>query len=317
MNNLWLTVGLWLLLRQDEQANPIRIEQQGTSMVEVNRTEYAVPFLTPPIVDSKKLNQLAVVLGKKVHRDPVNARIESGGTIMPERMGERLNRSAFIEQFYSYFYDAKLSRIEVPTLPIYSKVDSELLTEISTRSIGHYTTYFNGGNVNRFNNIKLAANAINSYVVFPGETFSFNRVVGIRTVNKGYRRAPVIVRGEFSEGVGGGICQVSSTLFNAVDRAGLQIGERYSHSRRVPYVPPGRDATVNWGGPDFSFTNKYRLPILIRTFVSRGQLTVTVSSSDGIVYKQRNVPSASKVLPEETNANLDKNSDTGPSSPSY
>lgn len=86
----------------------------------------------------------------------------------------------------------------------------------------------------------------------------------MRTPDKGYMKAPVIVRGELSEGVGGGICQVSSTLFNAVDRAGLEIVQRYSHSRRVPYVPPGRDATVSWGGPDLRFQNKYNQPVLIR-----------------------------------------------------
>ena len=83
--------------------------------------------------------------------------------------------------------------------------------------------------------------------------------------------AKIIVRGEFSEGIGGGICQISSTLYNAVDRAGLKIVERYSHSRSVPYVPPGRDATVNWGGPDFSFKNNYNQPILIRAQALPGQ----------------------------------------------
>ena len=97
--------------------------------------------------------------------------------------------------------------------------------------------------------------------------------------------AKIIVRGEFSEGIGGGICQISSTLFNAVDRAGLTIIERYSHSRSVPYVPHGRDATVNWGGPDFSFRNNYNQPILIRAQALPGRVYISISSSDVINFK--------------------------------
>ncbi|MFP3440966.1 VanW family protein, partial [Pantoea sp. SIMBA_133] len=116
-------------------------------------------------------------------------------------------------------------------------------------------THFRKNNLERTSNIELAAEAINNTVVFPGETFSFNQTVGKRTKERGYLPAPIIVKGELSEGIGGGICQVSSTLFNAVDQAGVQIIERYSHSRSVPYVKPGRDATVSWYGPDFSFRN--------------------------------------------------------------
>ncbi|MNG07089.1 VanW like protein [compost metagenome] len=112
-------------------------------------------------------------------------------------------------------------------------------------------------------------------------------------------RAPVIVKGEVSEGIGGGICQISSTLFNAADRAGLQIVQRYSHSRNVPYVPPGRDATVSWYGPDFVFKNRYSQPILIRAFVYGGQVSISIFSSEAVDHEPRQVPSASKKLPEE------------------
>lgn len=116
---------------------------------------------------------------------------------------------------------------------------------------------------------------------------------------KGYKRAPVIVKGELSEDVGGGICQVSSTLFNAVDRAGLQIVQRYSHSKRVPYVPPGRDATVSWYGPDFRFKNKYSQPILIKAKAHRGSMIVTIYSSEMTKTVPRKIPSVSNRLPRE------------------
>jgi hypothetical protein len=111
--------------------------------------------------------------------------------------------------------------------------------------------------------------------------------------------ASVIVRGELSEGDGGGICQLSSTLYNSVDRAGLKIVQRYSHSRNVPYVPPGRDATVSWDGPDFTFQNQYNQPILIRSNARGGTIIVTLYSSHVIEHKPREVPGAVRLLPEE------------------
>lgn len=163
-------------------------------------------------------------------------------------------------------------------------------------------TYFNSSNKSRSHNISLSAKAIDNHVVFPNETFSFNQVVGMRTRNKGYKSAPIIVKGELSEGVGGGICQVSSTLFNAVDRAGLQIVQRYSHTRSVPYVPPGRDATVSWGGPDFRFQNQYNQPILIRAKRYGGSMIITLYSSDVINSKLRKIPKVPSRIPKEINA---------------
>src|SRR5699024_2272393 len=110
----------------------------------------------------------------------------------------------------------------------------------------------------------------------------------------------VIVKGELSEGIGGGICQVSSTLYNAVDLVGLDIVKRYSHSRSVPYVPPGRDATVSWFGPDFVFKNPYNQPILIRAFAKDGNMIVTLYSSDSIQIKRRDIPDLESHSVKET-----------------
>nr|WP_237706217.1 VanW family protein [Ornithinibacillus scapharcae] len=96
------------------------------------------------------------------------------------------------------------------------------------------------------------------------------------------------MRGELSEDIGGGICQVSSTLFNAVDMNGITIVERYSHSRRVPYVPPGKDATVSWWGPDFSFKNELSHPILIRSKAKDGRLAIRIFTSESVHTRQKN-----------------------------
>ncbi|SDN20090.1 VanW like protein [Paenibacillus sp. yr247] len=300
----WIA-GLLLLLQQSEVPDRIINDKSNQTIADVERKPYSLNLLDVPLIDNERLDRLIDELDKKMYRKPVNATINDEGRIVKEVAGVRLNRLAFVEQFYQHFYSEGPMKFEVPQLPIYPKVDSELLANIRVHPIGYYVTYFNSNNKHRYTNIKIAAQAINSYVVQPNETFSFNRVVGVRTRGRGYMPAKIIVRGEFSEGIGGGICQISSTLFNAVDRAGLTIVERYSHSRSVPYVPPGRDATVNWGGPDFSFKNNYNQPILIRVQALPGRVVVSISSSDVINHKPRHVPSASEVLPEEIHAGSD------------
>ncbi|MFD0698727.1 VanW family protein [Paenibacillus sp. GCM10027628] len=300
----WIA-GLFLLLQPNHLQDDLCIDRNGQCIKNVNRTDYSLPFIDVPLVDEEKLDVLVKDVEKKIFRAPVNATINESGAIVKEVSGAKLNRQAFRKEFYDTFYNQQSKKMTAPVSAIYPKVDSELLATIRVQSIGYYVTYFNSNNNNRYHNMKLAANAINNVVIYPGETFSFNRVVGVRTPAKGYKLAKVIVRGEFSEGIGGGICQISSTLFNAVDRAGLKIVERYSHSRSVPYVPPGRDATVNWGGPDFSFTNNYNQPILIRAQASPGRVYITISSSDVVNFKPRHVPSASEALPEEIQAGTD------------
>lgn len=291
-----------ILLLQSHTANlpeSLTIESEGKSIASITRAEYQMPFPGISLIDLGKYNQFLVKLDRRTYIPPVNAYIDDTGKIISEQAGRKLHRKAFTDIFYTYFYLKGPARAEIPMLAIYPRVDRDLLAHIRVKQIGQYVTYFNPNNATRSHNIELAAEAINNHVVFPGETFSFNRVVGKRTKEKGYMRAPVIVRGELSEDIGGGICQVSSTLFNAVDRAGVKVLERYSHSKKVPYVPPGRDATVSWYGPDFTFKNRYSYPLLIRAKALRGQMAIRVFSSDEIDYEPRPVPKASKMLPEE------------------
>ncbi|SFJ36160.1 Vancomycin resistance protein YoaR, contains peptidoglycan-binding and VanW domains [Paenibacillus sp. UNC496MF] len=304
MKWLWIT-GLMRLLQPgiddgqpDEQ---LSVGLRGQNAVVIHRADYASPGFT--MVDLDKFDRLVEQLKRRSYEAPRNAIIGDHGGIVAEQLGYRLDQAQFTEKFYAYFYGTGASAIDAPLAPVYPRVDRELLAEIKEKPIGHYATYYNSRNKNRSHNIRLAAQAINNTVIFPGETFSFNKVVGERTREKGYLEAPVIVRGELSEGIGGGICQVSSTLFNASDRAGLQIVKRYSHSRSVPYVRSGRDATVSWNGPDFAFENQYNQPILIRALAVPGKLYVSIYSSDVIEYKPRNVPGMTfGELPEEVPA---------------
>nr|WP_307405160.1 VanW family protein [Neobacillus ginsengisoli] len=284
-------VGLMLLFQQVNLApNSLFLTRDGKTVSIIDRTAFTFPYPGLPILNTKKYNQFLDNLDKQISVEPENAKLDQYGNILPERVGSRIYRQAFTEQFYSYYFGQRTVKMEVPMLSVYPSVDSELLGNIRTKRIGRYITSFNSQNKKRTTNIQLAAKAINNYVVFPGDTFSFNRVVGKRTAAKGYLRAKVIVRGEYAEDIGGGICQVSSTLFNAVDNAGLKIVERFSHSREVPYIPPGRDATVSWYGPDFVFKNKYNQPVLIQAKTLGNLLIIKVFSSDVVDYIPRKIP---------------------------
>jgi vancomycin resistance protein YoaR len=297
--NFFLFTALFMVINQVDPSHGLTLMYNDRTSVTVYREEFSSKFPGINLIESDKFNNLLNAMEKKVYKQPENATLDGQGNIISGSVGHRLNREEFIELFYSYFFGHGSSIKKVPLIETHPMVDSELLSEISTKQIGHYITYFNSNNKTRTHNISLAVKAINNSVVFPGESFSFNKRVGKRTETKGYLRAPVIVKGELTEGIGGGICQVSSTLFNAVDNAGMLILERYSHSKTVPYVPPGRDATVSWYGPDFSFKNKFNQPILIRVKLLGGTLTVNIYSSDIINNNPRRIPSASVKLPKE------------------
>lgn len=285
----WL-ISLALLAQQHTASVPFTLVEDDTPLAVISREEVTLPIPGLEILDQSKLVSLTEQIEQQVKKEPVNASINDEGQIIPEKVGYKLNQHAFIKKFFQYYYEKDPLSAEVPKIKLYPKVDSELLSQIRTKRIGQYFTYFNAHQKSRANNIALAVQAINNYVLFPGEVFSFNEVVGKRTEEKGYMKAPEIFKGELIEGIGGGICQVSSTLFNAVDRSGVSILERYSHSRQVPYVPSGRDATVSWDGPDFTFKNEYNQPLLIRAKVQNGMVVVFVYSSESINYEPRNVP---------------------------
>lgn len=260
----------------------LTVTDQGETVEKVELDQYDLAHLDGFFINQKKLELLLDRLDKKVSVPPKDATLNKKGEIVQEKPGITLDRYKFGQAFREAFYYGEPTSIEIPTKHTFPRVDSELLAEIKEKEIGHYTTQFKESNKERSHNIDLATEAINNHVVFPGETFSFNKVVGERTEEKGYKRAPVIVKGELAEDIGGGICQVSSTLFNAVSLKGIQIVERYSHSRSVPYVPPGRDATVSWWGPDFAFKNMYNHPVLIRAKSTNGRMDIEIFSSNAV-----------------------------------
>lgn len=145
-----------------------------------------------------------------------------------------------------------------------------------------YTTYYDSSNSTRTVNIKNAVSKLNNLKIPDGSTFSFNQTVGKRTVLSGYKEAKVVEGDEFVDGLGGGICQVSSTIFQAALRANLEITVRACHSLEISYVPLGADATVQWNSQDFQFKNNSGSDLRLSVSASGGTLTCSVYAADNI-----------------------------------
>lgn len=149
-----------------------------------------------------------------------------------------------------------------------------------TSLLCRFSTYFDKNNAPRSSNIALACSKINGLVLSAGQTFSFNSVVGERTRANGFEPAKIISGGQFVEGVGGGVCQVSTTLYNAAVLSGLEITEYHAHSLLVSYVAPSRDAMVSGNYFDLKFQNTRKTPVYIRINASNGAVVCSVYGRD-------------------------------------
>ncbi|NLM04566.1 MAG: hypothetical protein GX214_06055 [Clostridiales bacterium] len=175
--------------------------------------------------------------------------------------------------------------IDIPVDTIEPRIKAEALRNIKD-VIGEFSTVFNTQAVGRTKNIRIASNSITHTLLMPGEEFSFNEKTGPRGVAEGYQEAPVIINGELVPGIGGGICQVSTTLYNAVVRANLEISNRRNHSIPVGYVPLGHDATVSYNHIDFKFKNNRKHPIYLESFVKGNRIYIRfygVKENDPII----------------------------------
>ena len=169
-----------------------------------------------------------------------------------------------------------------------------------TRLISSFTTYYDGENYARAHNIALAAQKINGTVLKEGEGFSFNGAVGKRTAARGFRTAKIIENGEFVSGVGGGVCQVSTTLFNAALLAGCTVTEFHPHSLAVSYVPPSFDAMVSGEYCDLKFVNDTGYTLYIRAKTGKNSVTFNVyGRGDGAQYGYSSVVTGSIAAPVE------------------
>lgn len=157
-----------------------------------------------------------------------------------------------------------------------NKTTKDIGTEAFPDLLATFSTKYNAGDRDRTTNLILAAQKINGTVLLPGEEFSYNKIVGERTIEAGYKMAATFSNGKVVDGLGGGICQISSTLYDAAVMANLQITKRRNHQFVTSYLPGGKDATVVWGSQDFKFVNSRKYPIRITMSVSGGIATAQV-----------------------------------------
>ena len=176
--------------------------------------------------------------------------------------------------------------VELPLYITETGYDRNEYDSLDDVVIASYTTYFNASDVGRTHNINQSSEAISHVIVGMGDYFSFNTTVGPRTKETGYQEALEIVNGEFVLGIGGGICQTSSTLFNAVDQIKVSYAERHHHSREIGYVPKGRDATVSYGTLDFRFQNTTGFPFMITSSTTDNSITVEIRTSEKYANSQ-------------------------------
>jgi vancomycin resistance protein YoaR len=220
-------------------------------------------------------------LQRSVNRPAKNADflISSNGVdvgIAPERDGLELDVHAAAQSILraALQRSGRVAKLQVKRAPP-ERTAAEAKRLGVKKLVASYTTTY-GGEANRLHNVRLVAALVDRHLIPPGTEFSFNRTTGERTAEKGFREAPVIINGELQTGLGGGVCQVSTTVFNAAFEAGLPITSRVNHSLYISHYPTGRDATVNYPDLDLRFVNDTGKWLLLRTFVGTSSLTVAL-----------------------------------------
>lgn len=229
--------------------------------------------------DEAKAKEELDKIRKDVDREKENAKINTDNdkiTIVPEKNGVVLNEAETNKAIEKRLSANKFKTEAVVKLdePKIKKSDLEGMDKALGTSV---TTFKN--NYNRTENIKIATNASSGVILKPGQKYSFNTIVGKRNKANGYKSAPVIVQGEMQEDLGGGVCQVSSTLYNAALKSGMEIVNVKNHTIPSSYAGMGRDATVTDSGTDFVFKNPYKHNVYIQNYVTGGSIVCQVFGS--------------------------------------
>jgi vancomycin resistance protein YoaR len=220
-------------------------------------------------------------LGRSVNRPPRDAGFAVSGSsveVVPDKPGFALDARATARNLLRAALRPRVGARSAAI--VVARAEAERTTAEAQRMgitglVSSYTTIY-GGDPNRIHNVQLVSHLVDEKLIAPGTTFSFNETTGERSADKGFLEAPVIINGELQTGLGGGVCQVSTTVFNAAFDAGLRITERTNHALYISHYPQGRDATVNYPDLDLKFLNDSGHWLLLRTFVGSSQLTVNL-----------------------------------------
>lgn len=233
--------------------------------------EYEVPSILPEQPDLDAIY-------KETYIAPVDAEMDKETfEVTDHAYGYGFDLADAKKQLSEAKYDTTL---EIKFSRIDPKETKESLSSLLFRDVlGSYTAY-SSSSYNRDTNLKLACQAVNGVVVYPGEIFRYNATLGERTPEKGYKPAAGYWGSEVIMSYGGGICQVSSSIYYCTLIADLEIVERHSHGYISAYMPYGMDATVDWAGPDFKFRNTTEYPVKIEAYASGGTVTVNLYGTD-------------------------------------
>ena len=248
------------------------------SLLEKIKQDLQKPEINNGYIDIPVINQqpLPIDIDKihsEVYKEVKNASYtQNPFTITPEVEGVDFDVNAaknmLLEDKEQYTIDLVITKPQITT--------DQIGTEAFPDQLSTFKTTYDGGNVDRSTNLRLACKKINGKVILPGETFSYNKTLGPRTAAAGYKNAAIYSGGEVVDGLGGGICQISSTLYNAVLRANLEIVERRNHQFVTSYVEAGMDATVVYGSIDFKFKNTRKYPIKLIASAKNGVASVSI-----------------------------------------
>lgn len=253
------------------------------------------------------LSQLSEDVGSTAQ----DARFQINGTkvtIVPSQTGTALNKEKTWTAIEEAIHNPEISEV---ALIIEENMDPEITTaELEAMNINtmlsSFSTNYNAGQAARSHNMALASSSLDMVIVKPGETFSFNDTVGQRTAARGYKQAIIIENGSFTPGMGGGVCQVSTTLYGAIIRTDLTVVERNPHSIPIAYVRAGQDAMVAWGSSDLKFRNDFDSPVLIHTLCGGGSITMMIFGSDTLKKEVEIVSEIIRYLPFSTETKVDK-----------
>ena len=256
-------------------AGIVKDELKKTIVASLQDMTYSNIFIDIPTYDKYPDPIDVALIHSEVYKEPQNAYFTTDPyAVYPEVIGVDFDQDAvqnlINENPNSEEYVVKLSyhTPEITTDDIGMEAFPDLLAS--------YQTKYNSSDTDRTTNLRLAAQKINGTVVLPGEIFSYNKVVGKRTIAAGYKNAAIYQDGGVVDGLGGGICQISTTLYNAVIEAGMLIEERDNHMFVPSYASAGKDATVVWGSIDFKFENRRNYPIKIEASVKNGIAKINI-----------------------------------------
>jgi vancomycin resistance protein YoaR len=244
-------------------ASFLRLPQNGQSRLEIGGPDAQKYFAS---------------LARAVAKPPreVDFSITSTGTaeMIPSKNGRKLDAEATAKAFLAAALSTTDREATLSVVTAYPQLSTERAKALGIKGlVGAYTTYY-GGDPNRIHNVQLVSRLIDRHTIAPGATFSFNKTTGERNAAKGFLEAPVIINGELQNGLGGGVCQVSTTVFNAAYEAGLPISERHNHALYIDHYPLGRDATVNYPDTDLKFVNDTGHWLLLEAIITPSALTI-------------------------------------------